>query len=166
MRQSIQLLVAVLGIAALAGCASIIKGSTQDMSISSTPTDASVRVVNDAGEEVFSGRTPANVTLTKKKGYFKGRSYTVTIEQAGFDPVEVEVKPTPSAWYIGGNIVFGGLIGWFIVDPLTGAMWTFEPDSIDQQFGEQVSFDGTSRISVVLLEQVPQEVRERMVPIN
>ena len=27
-------------------------------------------------------------------------------------------------WYIGGNILVGGLIGWFIVDPLTGAMYT------------------------------------------
>lgn len=166
MRRLVQLGAAVLGIAVLSGCASIIKGSSQDISIRSTPTDASVRVVDEGGDQIFSGRTPASVTLTKKKGYFSGKTYTVTIEQAGYDPVEVAVKPRASGWYVGGNIVFGGLIGWFIVDPLTGAMWTYEPEAIDQTLGEQVSFDGTSQVSVVLLEQVPLEIRDKMVPVN
>ena len=31
-------------------------------------------------------------------------------------------------WYI-GNIVFGGLIGWLVVDPASGAMWKLQ-DSV------------------------------------
>jgi hypothetical protein len=29
-------------------------------------------------------------------------------------------------WYL-GNIVFGGLVGLLVVDPLTGAMWKLDP---------------------------------------
>jgi len=34
-------------------------------------------------------------------------------------------------WYIAGNILVGGLIGWFIVDPITGAMWNLEPENVE-----------------------------------
>ena len=32
-----------------------------------------------------------------------------------------------NAWYW-GNILFGGLIGWLIVDPATGAMWKLKDE--------------------------------------
>lgn len=35
-----------------------------------------------------------------------------------------------TAWYIGGNLLFGGLIGWLIVDPASGAMWHFDPEQV------------------------------------
>jgi len=31
-----------------------------------------------------------------------------------------------------GNIIFGGLVGMIVVDPLTGAMWDLEPADIEQ----------------------------------
>jgi len=35
------------------------------------------------------------------------------------------------AWYLAGNIVFGGIAGWLIVDPLTGAMWRLSPKEVN-----------------------------------
>lgn len=37
----------------------------------------------------------------------------------GFTTIDYHV----SNWYWFGNILFGGLIGWFIVDPITGDMY-------------------------------------------
>jgi hypothetical protein len=31
---------------------------------------------------------------------------------------------------VGGNIVFGGLIGWFLVDPFSGKMYNKAPETI------------------------------------
>ncbi|MDP2932712.1 MAG: hypothetical protein Q8N81_01105, partial [bacterium] len=44
------------------------------------------------------------------------------------------LKPIKSSiewgWYGGGNIIIGGLIGWVIVDPLTGGMYKIEDTSV------------------------------------
>jgi hypothetical protein len=46
----------------------------------------------------------------------------LTLEKEGYDKEEVNIEGDANAWYIAGNLVFGGLIGWLIVDPATGAM--------------------------------------------
>ena len=56
-------------------------------------------------------------------------NYVVKIEKDEFSPFETEVKGGLNGWYF-GNVVFGGLLGIVIVDPLTGAMWTLRPDDL------------------------------------
>lgn len=41
--------------------------------------------------------------------------------------VRLFIKASANGWYIGGNIVFGGLIGWLAVDPFNGGMYTLKP---------------------------------------
>ncbi len=159
-------LVVVAMTLSLAACATIFGQSTQNVTISSDPSEATVKVVDETGAQVFDGATPASVTLTKKRGYFKGKSYTVTIEKTGYQPLEVALTPRAGGWYIGGNIIFGGLIGWFIVDPLTGAMWTLTPKEIDGQLLSSVSQGDALNLSVLLLEQVPVDLRNQMVRVN
>jgi hypothetical protein len=36
-----------------------------------------------------------------------------------------------NGWYV-GNVIFGGLVGFLIVDPLTGAMWVLEPKDVKE----------------------------------
>jgi hypothetical protein len=38
----------------------------------------------------------------------------------------LKIKSKIDGWYF-GNLIFGGLIGLVIVDPLTGSMWTLSP---------------------------------------
>jgi hypothetical protein len=111
------------------GCATIIKGGGESVSFKSNPSDADVKVIDARnGTTVASGKTPLSVKLDRGAGYFKGAKYNVVIEKPGFSKKEFVIDSSLMAgWYLVGNLLFGGLIGWFIVDPATGAMWTLDP---------------------------------------
>ncbi len=118
-------LVAVAAIS-LSGCASIIKGGGPEaFAVRSQPPGADVRVTDTSTNVlVAAGKTPFTTSLKKSRGYFQGAKYKVQVELAGYQPVEALLDTNANGWYIAGNLVFGGLIGWLIVDPATGAMWT------------------------------------------
>ncbi len=119
----------VLGVGLLASCASIIKGGGQGVTVRSNPPDADVKVMDiRSGAVVGSGKSPLSLKLDRGAGFFKGGKYKVVVEKAGYAPREILVDSSANGWYIAGNLVFGGLIGWIIVDPATGAMWSLDPD--------------------------------------
>jgi hypothetical protein len=146
------------------GCATIIKGSSQNVSIKSNPAEARV-VVSDlnSGRDIHTGSTPVTLSLKRGAGWFKSGKYKVTIEKAGFKKEEVFLEGTPGGWYIAGNFFFGGLIGWLAVDPATGAMWTLEPEDIDAALKKEgASRQHGDRIVVVLRESVPAELEGKL----
>ena len=72
-----------------------------------------------------------------------------------------------SGWYF-GNLVFGGLIGMLIVDPLTGAMYNLEPKKIEQPLTPsqtQIIREGKGLL-VVLVSQTTDHERADMVRLN
>jgi hypothetical protein len=151
------------------GCATIVGDKTHLMPISSTPASANILITDEKGVQVFKGQTPTTVTLQKSDGsYWGGKKYTINISKDGYDPQVIAVTSSPNGWYIAGNLVFGGLIGWFIVDPFNGAMYNLIPDKITAVMGEKSAYNNFSEgtISIVLLENVPQELRDKMVRIK
>ena len=155
---------------ALTGCASIIDGGgPQTVIISSAPSDAEVMIVNKAGQEVSHGTTPVSVSLNKSTGYFSSETYTVTIKKAGYKDDVITIDGHLNGWYCAGNILFGGLIGWLIVDPLTGAMWTLGPENINATLdANQTSRleNGAMQLNIALLENVPAEAMKNAKRIN
>lgn len=110
------------------GCATLVCGSTQKVAITSHPSGARVEVLSAKGRVIETVTTPAHVSLPRSEGYFRPASVTLRSEHGDTQrekPVQASVNP----WYV-GNVLFGGLIGFLIVDPLTGAMFSF-PDKID-----------------------------------
>ena len=110
----------------LAGCATIVSGTKQDVRINSSPSTAHVKVErSDAGqmETVWEGTTPAVASLARK------HTYVLTLSLDGYRPVEMGLAHGTNGW-IWGNIVFGGLIG-LVVDFSNGAAKTLKPDEID-----------------------------------
>jgi hypothetical protein len=155
----------------LAGCASIIKGGEQGVSIGSNPTDATVTIHDlRTNREVFASHTPATVTLKRGAGYFKGSRYRVTVEKPGYTKSEVLVEGSVNGWYIGGNLIFRGLIGYLIVDPLTGGMFTLQPEEVDTQLSKlSASVKQDTGIVVVLKDQLPdlpQHLKAQMKPVG
>jgi hypothetical protein len=154
----------------VAGCATIVGHPTQLMPINSTPSEATILVTDEKGMDVFKGVTPTSVVLQKSNGSYWGKkSYTVKISKDGFEPQTIQVTASANGWYIGGNILFGGLIGWFIVDPLNGNMYNLSPEVINTSMvGKTVqnnkATDGS--ISVMLIQDVPAELRGKMQRIN
>ena len=67
----------------------------------------------------------------KRKAISAVKKYTVKISKEGYAVQTVTVDTKANGWYIGGNILLGGLIGWLIVDPATGAMRTLDTKEIN-----------------------------------
>jgi hypothetical protein len=120
----------ILGLAV--SCATIVGKPDHVMPIRSVPSDADILILDEGGKEMFKGRTPTTVTLPKSTGKYWGKKkYDVSLKKDGYQDRSFALTASPNGWYIGGNIVFGGLIGWFLVDPNNGKMYTMTPEVIE-----------------------------------
>lgn len=122
------LLLLIAATAILAGCATIISGTTQSVNFSSSPSSATIY---DNGMQI--GKTPLSAELSRKK------EHAIVIELTGYQPYEMMIRKEFNAWYL-GNILIGGLIG-LIIDPITGAMYKLTPAQINAELsGQTTSF--------------------------
>lgn len=153
------------------GCASIVAGGPQVIPIKSNPSDAQLKIVNlRDGNAIYVGKTPYTATLERGAGYFKKSRYNVIVEKEGYQPKEILIEGSPNGWYIFGNIVLGGLIGWLIVDPITGAMWTLSPSDVSLNLETKAAlFKGGEGLMIVLksdLPELPESITSKMKPVN
>ena len=151
----------------LTGCGSIITKTEQTIPIRSNPSEAMVEITDANGNVVQTGKTPYTVTLKKGAGYFKSAEYRVNVEKAGYAPVTFNLTGEMNVWYLAGNLGFGGFIGWLVVDPLTGGMWTLTPEQINTDLTQQQScIFSEDGITIVLKEQVPDELEPYLVQVD
>lgn len=146
-------------------CATIVSKSNYPLMVNSTPTDARVTITNNKGVAVYTGITPAAVSLKSGGGFFTPGKYQILFEKAGYDPKTVEVKMTFDGWYV-GNLLFGGFLGLLIVDPATGAMWKLDITQINERLFESSAFNFDSSIQIYDFTQIPDEWKEKLVPIE
>lgn len=152
----------------LAGCATIMGNSAPEtLNVRSTPDQATIVISDETGTKIFEGKTPTSLPLEKKRGYFGGKKYTINIKKEGFTEHNVTVDTKVNGWYVAGNLVFGGVIGWLIVDPATGAMWTLEKNEVNVAL-EAPKQGGIieRKARIVLLEDVPLSLRDKMVKVS
>ena len=100
---------------ALGGCASVISGSSQWITVESNVRGAKVSVDGVAvGKTPFEGQVPRgkNVLAVEKPGYIK-------------EQVQLKSETTSTFW---ANIIWGGLPG-STTDAATGAMHTYTNDA-------------------------------------
>ena len=109
---------------------------------------------------MIENNTPFQIILDKKAGYFQGKSYLVTLSKDGYKDISFNIKPTPNGWYLAGNFIFGGLLGWLIVDPATGAMWNLKPEH-----NENITVD-KQIITIKLLSDLTDDEKLKMEKIN
>ena len=150
----------------MCGCASIVSKSQYPVTITSQPSGASISVVDETGKTILKGTTPTTVTLAAGAGFFKGKDYTVTFTKPGYTQHTATLRRGLDAWYILGNIVFGGLIGWLVVDPITGAMWTLPDDGTATLSSQSSMIEANDAVNIVSLDQVPDELRGQMVRLR
>lgn len=148
------------------GCASIVSKSSYPVAINSNPGQAEITITDETGKAIYSGKTPTTVTLDTKNGYFKGKDYTVTFKKDGFAKHTAQIKRGVDGWYIAGNIVFGGLIGWLIVDPATGAMWTLPKEMETTLSPDTAAVSEENGVQIVQLENVPEDLRANLVSVE
>ena len=118
----------ILGIVALCalagGCASVTRGTTENLSIASTPSGA---------EAIISGLENPTTCLTPCSVVVKRNAdISVTIQKPGFEsqviPLTREIQGTGAAGFA-GNVIAGGLVG-MGVDAVTGAARDHKPNPV------------------------------------
>jgi hypothetical protein len=158
----------VLGAAAaVSGCATIVHSGPRNIPIASTPKGAKVSIYDRMDSLVMVNTTPFVAPLNTKFGYFKSQSYRLVFEMPGYNPAEINLNSSVSGWYF-GNLLFGGVIGMLIVDPLTGAMFNLTPEKIEQHMSPaqaQLIRNGQGLL-IVLAAQTTQQERDDMVRVN
>jgi hypothetical protein len=147
------------------GCASIVSKSKYSIAITSTPEDAAFTIINHEGKKIHTGKTPATVTLRTKAAFFKGEDYDVTFTKTGFPPVTARIARKLDGWYLWGNLGFGGLIGYLIVDPATGAMWKLKDLHVDLA-NPPISAWQPKSIQFLTYNEVPESIRPKLIRIQ
>lgn len=156
----------LVGILPFLGCATIIKGSDQKISFQSDPDGAKVSVYDSNDMLVADGKTPITLPLKKGDGFFQAAKYKVVFEAPGYQKKEVWLSGNLEAgWYLAGNFLVGGFIGWLIVDPATGAMWNLKPANVNARLEGGISQASDGSLKIVLASQVPPEMMAEATPI-
>ncbi len=153
----------------LQGCATIVGDASQTIPITSTPSEAHISIKDEKGVDIFAGQTPTTVTLQKADGsYFGGKTYTVTIDKEGYKTQTIMINAKVNGWYLGGNLIFGGLIGWFIVDPLTGKMYKLSAESVNAALpvSSTAKTNSDKVLHIALLQDLTDAQRSKLIPIN
>jgi hypothetical protein len=113
----------------LCSCATVFGHMNSSIALDSSPDGAKVEVLDRKGQTAFVGVTPTTASLPNGDGYFTKARYTVKMSKEGFEPSVTQMSPGLNGWYF-GNVIFGGLIGFLIVDPISGSMFEFDPSSV------------------------------------
>jgi hypothetical protein len=154
----------LLWVTVASSCASIVSKSKYDVRLSSSPDDATVQVFDRDGREIFNGKTPTQVVLKCGSGYFRKATYTVKYTKPGFLSKEVIINADINGWYF-GNLVFGGLIGFLIVDPATGAMYKLDRTELNETLAtdNKTSANDVRSLEIVDINKIPEALKQRLI---
>lgn len=114
---------AILVVCSLAGCATVVRGTSEDVVINYVPSDATV--ITSLNHTCSA--SPCTVKVPRKE------EFSVTASKLGYQSQTVQVRTKFSkggAAGVAGNIVAGGLIG-VGVDAATGATLDHYPNPVN-----------------------------------
>lgn len=101
------------------GCATIITGRTQSVTINSLPSGATATV---DGQKVI---TPGKVMLRRDDNYI------VKVEKDGHAAGQANINSGLNPWLL-GNVLIGGIIG-LAIDFASGSAWKLSPDQVNAE---------------------------------
>lgn len=131
-----KLLISSSIVLSLSGCASIIDGTSQEMTFNSSPNGADCVLMRD-GKQIGQLTTPGTLVVKKTK-----HDIEVICNKEGYQENHYFVKSEiqDATW---GNIILGGGIGWAI-DSASGA---------DNKYAEYVNITLSSNDDIVIQDQ-------------
>ena len=95
--------------------------------ITSEPSAAQVTITNLwTRQPLLQATTPVVASLERHAGYMRPARYQIVIEKPGYQPYVLRLEAQLNERYF-GNLVAGGPLGLFVIDPLTGAMYALPP---------------------------------------
>jgi len=132
--------VLILALAALltSGCATIVKGSSQGVSVKTDPPGASCELSKQGKPVGVVNPTPGTVQLGKGAS-----ALDVICKKPGYLDATAKVASSFQGWTL-GNAILGGVIG-IVVDAGSGAMHEYQPEIsvklLPESFGSEESRD-------------------------
>lgn len=139
-------------------CASIVSKSKYPVLINSDPTAAEISITDRKGDIIFTGKTPAAVALNSGAGFFMKAKYIIKYTKPGYDEINIPIEATLDGWYF-GNFGFGGLIGFLIVDPATGAMYKINEEIIITPLKLTSALSNESELKIEDINDVPENLK-------
>src|SRR5262249_39987897 len=112
----------VIGSLGLVSCATVLHSGPGWVTVTSEPPAAHVTITNLwTRQPVLQATTPAVASLARHAGYMQPARYQVVVEKPGYQPYVLRLEARLDERYF-GNVVAGPL-GFFVIDPLTGALY-------------------------------------------
>jgi hypothetical protein len=145
----------------LSSCASIVSDSAYDIRFTCDPSNATVKIVDLNGAEVYNGEVPATVQLEAGARFFKRQRYTLTFSAPGYMNKTLPLQCKVDGWYW-GNLLLGGVIGMLIVDPATGAMYKFNQEYVSTT----LKAEDTSMLSIQNIDALSRQERLQLETIG
>jgi len=120
-----QLFGLVLVMAQLGACATMLRSSTEDVQVTAYParSKTTVQLIDEDGNVVCDGTTPARVTLKRSK------DYVLKATPPGYRPMEARFESETSGGWTAASFFFMPVVG-LIVDLATGSL-KGHPDAED-----------------------------------
>ncbi len=146
MSKSKSILTILMCAAMLGACASIMHGTSQEMTFQSSPEGVTVTV----GGRVL-GKTPITSRLDKKSGQ------SVIFSKDGYKPVTMALTTALDSWFW-GNIVIGSFIG-STIDGINGAVDEYSPS----QYFVTLTPEGATNIESFTLKSPREKAKEFVV---
>ena len=158
----IRLLLAAAIAAPCVGCASVTRGTTENISISSTPAGATAEV---SGLDIPTACVTPCVVQAKRNA-----DITVTVNKEGYEPQIIpltkEIPGTGAAGFA-GNLLLGGLVG-MGVDAATGAAHGSQAESGDSDpaTGRAACRAGRARQAAAAAAELTLDVPDRPIDVS
>lgn len=157
--KSVMSIAALAGVMAVSACATVTKGTGDDVKFTSTPPGAVVTTKDLSNKEISQTCvTPCELELNRKW------MYDVTFEKEGYKPFTSRLEPRLSgdgAAGMAGNVLIGGIIG-AAVDASTGAMNDLKPNPLNAVLAPV----GSSEEGRVMLESTEEAADGREEPVS
>jgi len=159
--QLLKLLGVVSAVALTPGCASIVKGTTQSVTVNTDPAGATCVLSRDGQQVAVINPTPGTVTVDKARG-----TISVTCKKVGYQDAAGAMAASFQAMTF-GNIISGGRIDGD-PDQATGAMneyppmvtVTMVPEEFPSVVERDVFFDNMKTTFLTEADEVRQRIRQ------
>jgi hypothetical protein len=72
---------------------------------------------------------------------------------------------TVDGWYVAGNLFLGGLIGWLVIDPASGAMWKIDPEYVNVSLENSIALTNEGLdLVMVMRDEIPDQIFKSINP--
>lgn len=164
MKRVLQLTLVITMLIVFSGCASIVSKNSYPVVFNSVPSKAQITIINRKGETIYTGTTPATISLRSGSSYFRREKYSIKYSKDGYDDLIFPLEADVDGWYF-GNLIFGGALGLLIIDPATGAMYKISNTMISMSLSE-VTASTEGALNIRDINDIPEDWKAHLEKVN